>query len=100
MYITQRLYTLGEIMNTIHDRIKQVRLNRGLKQIVAAEKIGVSQRMLSAIENGDNQPTIQVLIKIAAFYGVSADYLLFGYADMPTPIERDILNEIKSDMTN
>jgi transcriptional regulator with XRE-family HTH domain len=84
-------------MESINDRIKALRKNKGLSQAKLAEKIGMSQRMLSAIEVGDNKPTIDVLAKIATFYGVSADYLLFGSADKPTPSEMAILNEIRED---
>lgn len=84
-------------MTDLSDRVKKLRTDKGLKQGTAASGIGISQRMLCAIESGDNQPTVETLAKIALFYGVSSDYLLFGVVDQPTPMERDILREIRED---
>lgn len=81
----------------INDRIKQLRIERGLKQGEAAVAIGITQRMLSAIEVGDNLPTIDSLAKIATYYSVTTDYLIFGDNVAPTSLERDILNDIRED---
>lgn len=82
---------------SINSRIKQLRLDKGLKQGEAAIAIGITQRMLSAIEVGDNQPTIDSLAKIATYYSVTTDYLIFGDSVAPTSLERDILKDIRED---
>lgn len=86
-------------MNTLNERIKQARLSRQLRQTQVANELGISQRMLSAIESGNSNPTLETLIKIAAFYGVTTDYLLLNEIEIPTQVERDILREIRTDKT-
>ena len=41
-----------------------------------AELMGISFSCLCSLERGDSCPTLDVLVKIAEFYGVSTDYLL------------------------
>ena len=57
-------------------RIAQLRKERGLSQIAFALRLNISQYMVSAYESGRNQPSIELLIQIADFFDVSADYLL------------------------
>ncbi len=42
------------------------------------EAVGTRQQSISLYRNGDTQPSPDILIKIAAFFGVSVDYLLTG----------------------
>lgn len=60
----------------LSDRLKKLRHDRGLYQSDVAEKIGVSTAMISSYESGNKKPQIDKLNKLAAFYGVSVDYLL------------------------
>ena len=63
-------------------RVQHLRIERGLKQKDLGEEIGLSQKAISTIENGARTTTIEKLILLAKFFGVSTDYLL-GLKDEP-----------------
>lgn len=58
------------------NRIRVLRVSRGLKQADLAKEIKVSQGALSGYETGRYEPDIKTLKAIADFFGVSVDYLL------------------------
>lgn len=57
-------------------RIRNLREDNDLKQIDLAKLLQISQAQYSRIENGENNITLDSLIRLARFYNVSADYLL------------------------
>lgn len=59
-----------------HERLKNIRLDRGIKQNNVAESIGIKNNTLSSYENGKRQPDLETLKKLASFYQVTVDYLL------------------------
>ena len=66
-----------------NERIKELRLNLGINQVEFGKMINVSKQCVSNWENGNIQPSIDMLVKIAQTFSVSADYLL-GLNDVPT----------------
>lgn len=58
------------------DRIKKARLDAGYTQNQVAEITGVSQQILSNLENGKREPSLENLGILADFYEVSVDWLL------------------------
>jgi len=60
----------------LNERIKQLRIGRGLSQVDLAEKLGVSKQSVSNWENDNIQPSIEMLVKISHIFSVSTDYLL------------------------
>ena len=63
------------------DRLRKTREGRYTQQELA-EAIGSSTRMISRYEIGENDPTGEVISKLAELLGISADYLL-GRTDDP-----------------
>ena len=59
------------------NRIKDLREDHDLSQKVVAKAIGITQRKYSYLETGTQQFTDEILDKLADYYGVSVDYLLF-----------------------
>ena len=57
-------------------RIKELRISTGLNQVDFAKKLNVTKQSVSNWENGNIQPSIDMLVKIAKVFSVSADYLL------------------------
>ena len=57
-------------------RIKELRTAHGLTQVDFAKKLSVSKQAVSNWENNNIQPSIDMLIKIADYFGVTTDYLL------------------------
>lgn len=56
--------------------IKKLRTERGLKQEELGERVWASKQSVSNWENGNIMPSIEVLVRLADFFGVSTDYLL------------------------
>ena len=67
-------------------RLRDLREDTDTKQQELAEYLHIKQNTNSQYENGQRQPPIPVLIKLAKFYGVSVDYLL-GLTDNPKPYD-------------
>lgn len=59
-------------------RLRMLRAEYRLSQTEVASKIGISQQTYSKYENVDRDSSIdsEVIIRLCALYGVSADYLL------------------------
>jgi transcriptional regulator with XRE-family HTH domain len=60
----------------IGEKVKELRKARGLTQSELATMIGVTTSAVSSYEIMERQPSYDILIKIAAYFNVSADYLL------------------------
>lgn len=58
------------------NRIRELRIEKGLRQKDVAEKIGVSAQSFGYYENWINKPDPETLIKLADLFEVSIDYLL------------------------
>jgi transcriptional regulator with XRE-family HTH domain len=63
------------------ERLAKLRKDKGLTQLVLAERIGVHVSQLKRYEAGTSQPTLEVLRKLAVALGVSADVLLFDQTE-------------------
>jgi len=61
---------------TLHENIKELRIQCGLNQVEFANKMGVSKQCVSNWENDNVLPSIEMLEKMADFFRVSTDYLL------------------------
>lgn len=57
------------------DRLVEARKSKGLTQSEFAEKIGVHARQVARYEIGENNPTIDVVIKMAKALDCSIDWL-------------------------
>lgn len=77
-----------EINWRIGSNIQAAREAARYTQEQLSEKIGVTPNHLSAIERGAAGASFEVIERVCLSLGVSADYLLFGKADMDSPILR------------
>lgn len=59
-------------------RLKDLRTTRGLTQEKLAEELGISWDHLCRVERGNRSCSIDLIIEIAVYFGVSTDYLLLG----------------------
>ena len=73
---------------TIGERLKRLRLERGLSQRELAAP-GVSYAYISRIEAGTRQPSVKALRRLAVKLSVSADYLETG-SDLDPEAEREL----------
>ncbi len=63
-------------MEIVGERIKTLRLERGVGQNLLAKELGISNASISYWENAKQEPSAQVIYKMARYFGVSADYIL------------------------
>lgn len=66
---------------SLGSRLKKARKSAGYSQVVAAEKIGISQSALSDLENGESYKTKHVA-EISAVYKVNPIWLGTGKGSM------------------
>lgn len=62
----------------IGKNIKELRKSKGITATFVAQNIGVTSSVLSEIERGKSNPTIDKIIALSDFFGVSIDYLVKG----------------------
>ena len=63
-------------MVDIGNKIKTLRLEKHLTQMQLAERLGITKSMISAYETSTRYPSYDILIKLAALFGSTTDYLL------------------------
>ena len=66
--------------NIFCERLKELRLEKGLGQVELANALNVSKGIISLWENGLREPKLSNLITLAKFFEVSLDYLV-GFVD-------------------
>lgn len=57
-------------------RLQNLRRSKHLTQTMVAKRLKLSKASISGYENNTKTPSVDVLVKLAMFYGVSTDYLL------------------------
>lgn len=58
------------------NRLKELRLQKKLTQTQVAKRLNLSKSTISGYENNLKMPSLDVLIHLAMFYGVTTDYIL------------------------
>lgn len=61
---------------SIGEKIKKLRLQKGIKQEELAKKLNISRQSISHYETGRAIPSIDVLKLLADYFGVTVDYFL------------------------
>jgi transcriptional regulator with XRE-family HTH domain len=68
-----------DVKRAVGKRIKIVRQRNGLTQDQLAEQVGLSPKYISGIERGVENPTMDILLRVAKILGVEPyDLFLFG----------------------
>jgi len=83
--------------NIFGARLKEIRKAKNMSQAELAEAVGTSQSRIADYEAGKTFPTVPVIIRIAKFLNVSADYLL-GLTDNPQPWNNDLPESVKKQL--
>lgn len=68
-------------------RITELRKEKNISQVSLAMKLNLSQKMISAYENGKSEPSIATLKNMADIFGTSVDYLI-GYTDIRQSLDK------------
>lgn len=88
-------------MNTIGERLKQLRKDRNITMKELADTTKISKGNLSSYENNKFKPSADALILIADFFNVSIDWLLKGTSNLnysniiktPLPTIKEMIQE-------
>lgn len=62
--------------NLFGKALKELRVEKGISQRALGKCLGVCNQAVSFWENGQREPDLDSLVKIAAFFEVSTDLLL------------------------
>lgn len=82
-------------MDTI-DRLNLLQQQSGLNKKELTKVTGISSNAFTAWNKGDAKPGLKQLVKVAQYFNVSLDWLVFG-DDVP---DNDLKNVIKVDFTD
>lgn len=63
-------------MEIFAERVRALRIEKGVKQREMAEVLGIGLRAYQYYEGSVHYPDVPGLMKLADFFGVSTDYLL------------------------
>ncbi|WP_304458821.1 helix-turn-helix domain-containing protein [Alicyclobacillus sendaiensis] len=80
------------LVSKLPERLIELRTQRNLKQRDLAEFLGIALRSWQRYEAGEREPTVDQLMELARFFGVSLDYMV-GLTDDPTPSPRTSSSE-------
>ena len=76
------------------NRLKELRLKRGLSQQELAKKVGISNQSISSYEKGVRKPKIEAWEKIADYFGVSIAYLQGRYDHLTKKEALRVIHEV------
>lgn len=76
---------MDAIKDILAENLRALRKTAGLTQLELAEKLNYSDKSVSKWEHGDAVPDVEVLAGIAAFYGVTVDWLITQHAQDEAP---------------
>ena len=65
-------------MNKVNTTIKRLRLKNGINQEALAEHLHVTRQAVSNWETGKTQPDLETLEKMAEYFGVSVEFMIYG----------------------
>ncbi|MDE6059741.1 MAG: helix-turn-helix domain-containing protein [Clostridia bacterium] len=63
-------------MEKFYERLKELRIEKGLTQDQLAQETGLSRSAIGFWENGQRIPLASVIVVLAKYFNVSTDYLL------------------------
>lgn len=76
------------------NRLRQVRLSKGMNQKELAEALNLSQAAISGYETGKYDPGMKIWKSIAEYFGVSVDYLIEDVPEEKTEDPTGIPDEV------
>lgn len=64
-------------MLIMKNNLRKLRESKGITQIALQMETGIEQALLSKFENGERIPPTETLIRLADYYNVSMDYIMY-----------------------
>ncbi len=83
-------------MSTIAERFKKIRSLKGWRtQNDMAEQLGLKRQAVANVEAGNNNPSIETIIKLIIDFNINANWLLAGIGE---PFMNEINEELSPEM--
>jgi len=60
----------------LSERIKDLRVQKGLTQVQVAQRLGITKNAVNAWESSASSPSLKYIVRLAKILGISTDYLL------------------------
>ena len=73
-------------MSLFGERVRALREDTDKNQTHLANILNTTQKKISRIETGENEPNLQDIKTLCIYFNISADYLL-GLIDEPRPLK-------------
>lgn len=73
MHVKRTLHFMGSKEETLKNRLEELRTQRGIRQDELAAALKVSRQTISSLENGRYNPSIQLAIRLARYFGLSVE---------------------------
>jgi transcriptional regulator with XRE-family HTH domain len=83
-------------MTDFAKRLQMIRADAGLSQSALARAVDTSQSAISQIENGERQPSFDMLRRLAKALGVSPAHLLGEHVDVLSEEEQVYFRQYRS----
>ncbi len=64
----------------LKDKLRELRLERGLRQLDVANAMGLTLRAICNYEAGTREPSLEMLVKLCNFFQTTPNYLL-GFSE-------------------
>ncbi len=80
------------------DNIKKIREDKGLLQKQVASEIGLKPAHYNKLEKGIVEPSVDILDKMAKFYGVTIDQIVNLEGDIPKEVtiaDKGLIEQVK-----
>lgn len=84
---------------SFNERLKEIRIKKGLTQEEFAKLLNISSSAISLYESGSREPSLATLVNIANVLDVSTDYLL-GLSDSEKTVKVIISPDDKQEIVN
>ena len=82
-------------MNSLGERLYELRTKNEMSQGDLAEKLDVSRQTISKWENNMSIPELDKIISLSNLFGVSVDYIVKGEGEIPPQISEIAYENIK-----
>lgn len=63
-------------MNKFSEKLKELRIEKSLTQVELAKATNLSQAAIAKWESGKRTPTMECLIILSEYFGITIDYLV------------------------
>lgn len=73
---------MGQVSDVVHNRIALLRAEQGVTRRDLAMALGVHYQTVGYLERGENSPSLDLALRIAAFFGVSVE-AVFSLSPFP-----------------